>query len=204
MRCTACHTYIPEGLPEPVKCPQCGRSAQASSAIQSKSATSAAAAPASPAQPASDAPDTRNATDSPDAPLSTDSVLAASSPAFAPYFTIRALLAYGPAASSDELRIPAQGSISFGSEGFSLVFDNGQHWEKILYRDLDSVRPHDDSVVISVKGTENRLTIYHQWLPTWLTLPRRRRATVFLELLARVRSGLTASEIALFKRRLGG
>jgi hypothetical protein len=183
MRCAVCHSYIPEGLASPVTCPQCGRQAGAEAP---KSAPAAEASRAAPAPPR------------------------ASSEPFAPYFTIRTTLAYSVAAahSQDPLLEPAPGSLSFGAEGFSIVFDEGRHWKRIQYRDLEGARLDHDRVIISEKGAtrdssaEGALTLFHPWLPRVFAGARRRRASVFIELLERVRGGLTPTEISYFQHKL--
>ncbi|MBI3543845.1 MAG: hypothetical protein HY075_11285 [Deltaproteobacteria bacterium] len=229
MRCPECHSYIPEGLSDPAQCPQCGRTASAPVPPARAEARGAPEAPDSPAgppplpgatPPSSSASGTdelfsAEPTPEPASPgpspnprsrlgLQTPAATPAteSSGAFAPYFSIKLRLAYSPAAAGTELRNPTEGSVSFGPDGFSIVFDDGLHWEKLLYRDVKSVRAHDDSVVVTHGTTESRLTIYHDWLPTWLAGPRRARAAVFVELLSRVKNGLTPYEVSLFRRRL--
>jgi hypothetical protein len=126
----------------------------------------------------------------------------AESAAFAPFFTIRTRLAFGPATSTELMREPAPGSLSFGPDGFAIVSHGGRQWEKIRYRDLSSVRAQDEYVSLTVRDVESRLTLYHPWWPAWLRGPRRTRAAIAAELLARVRGGLTPYEISLFRRRL--
>ncbi|MBI3556623.1 MAG: hypothetical protein HY074_10205 [Deltaproteobacteria bacterium] len=124
--------------------------------------------------------------------------------AFAPYFSLITTLAFGPANANLILQHPSRGSISFGSLGLSIVFDDGRHWEKLLYRDITAIRAnaHDDCVLIACGDVESRLTLYHPWLPSWFSKPRRDRSNIFLELFTRVKNGLTPYEISLYRRRL--
>ncbi len=124
------------------------------------------------------------------------------SESFAPYFSLLTSLAYSPAATNAILQHPSRGSISFGPQGLSIVFDSGRHWEKITYRDITAIRTQDDYVLITTRDTESRLTLYHPWLPPWLVKPRRTRADIFVELFTRVKSGLTPYEVSLYRRRL--
>lgn len=120
--------------------------------------------------------------------------------AFAPHFTLHAKLSFGlPSAPSE----PGDGTISFGTDGFSFVLDEGRRWEKISYRALTQAQLKDDSVAITIGDVESKLTIHHPWLPKFISAPaRKRRALVFLELLSRVRDGLSPFEIKMYQRRL--
>jgi hypothetical protein len=122
--------------------------------------------------------------------------------AFAPYFTIQTSLSFGPATGPALLREPTPGSLSFGPEGFAIVSSSGKAWDKIRYHELSSVRVQGDSVHLVVRDIESRLTLHHPWLPSWLEGPRRSRAATVVELLGRVRAGLTPYEISLFRKRL--
>lgn len=132
------------------------------------------------------------------APEPSSEVRSPTSP-FAPFFTIKTRLSFGLAQAQAE---PSCGSVSFGSEGLSVVWDDGRQWEKIPYRDLGPARLTDDSVSLSVRDIESKLMLYHPWLPRWMKTPRRARAETFVELLDRVRAGLTATEISYYQRRL--
>ena len=83
------------------------------------------------------------------------------------------------------------------------MWNEGKNWEKISYRDLGNARLQDDSVRLTVRDVESRLMFFHPWLPSTVTAgARKRRAVIFLELLTRVKNGLTPFEIKLYQRRL--
>lgn len=196
MRCPSCHSYIPEGLSEPIVCPQCGKKTSAperSTPNVDRDKTSPLTPTAANAEP-------------PPAPLPRPPLLGsttgAASEAFAPFFTIQTHLSFEPARSQAFLRHPCQGSLSFGPDGFSVVFDEGRHWEKFLYREISAFRLGDDCVFITARDMESRLTLYHSWLPIFFSGPRKRRAKLAYELLGRVRSGLTPFEIAAYQNKL--
>lgn len=172
MRCSTCHSYIPEGLPTPVVCPQCGRQAENQhhqDEVHGTPEPIAAAANTTIAQ------------------------------AFAPFFSIPTRLFYG---SLHETVIPHNGSLSFGPEGFSIVWDDGRGWQKILYRDLESAIVANDSVRLTIKGTESKLVFFHPWIPMGAT--RRARARLFVELLSHVRQGLSGASIETYRAKLQG
>lgn len=225
MRCGACLSYIPEGLPEPIVCPSCGKpAARPAQATTAEPKVSPAPAPATEPAPAPEPKLTIGASPSETQPSFSTAKIAVAEPelrastpppvpagttdagrantAFAPYFTIPLKLAYGPAAAPAHAASADRGSLSFGPEGFSIVASDGRQWEKILYRDIRSLKQDSDSLVLTIRDTETRLTVYHPWLPEFLSGPRRKRATTVLELLAKVRGGLTPFEIASFQRRL--
>lgn len=127
--------------------------------------------------------------------------------AFAEYFTI--LSRFALAVGSTALPANQPGSISFGVNGFSLVSDHGQTWIKIDYRQLKRVRVHPlytDSVEIELTDQSFRLAFAHPYLPdviAGLLVPlKRQRALIFIELLNRIRDGLTATEVAMYQNRL--
>lgn len=83
------------------------------------------------------------------------------------------------------------------------MWNGGKHWEKIMYRDLGNARLQGDAVSITVRDIESHLTFFHPWLPAFVSSSiRKRRAVIFLELLTRVKNGLTPFEIKLYQRRL--
>ena len=177
MRCTSCHSYIPEGLPVPVICPQCGRGADAQApagppplptrevvitsiapstpspavVVAAPAASSAApeVAPPLPATSSAEATDlhSRLGLDRASAPAPLSGP--AETEAFAPYFSLLTTLAFSPASSNAILQHPSRGSLSFGPQGLSIVFDDGRNWEKFYYRDITTVRQQDDHVLIS-------------------------------------------------------
>jgi hypothetical protein len=166
MRCSSCHSYIPEGLTDPAQCPQCGKSASESVPV-----------PVPQPEPSTE--------------------YRVPSTVFAPFFTIRTKLSFGLAEAP---ATPTEGSISFGPEGLSIVWDEGRRWQKIAYRDLGAARLVEDSVRLSVRDVESKLLIYHGWIPG--KGARRSRAETFVELLDRVQAGLTSTEISYYQRRL--
>jgi len=193
MRCTNCRSYIPAGLEsknlnEPVKCPLCGAAAAAPAPTPQVTATSTPSTIVNISPAAETAP--------PPLPQSEKNAAAV----FAPYFTIQTVLSFGPTTLN---ATASRGSLSFGPAGFSIVWDRGHHWEKVHYRDLTETRLEAESVVITVRDLESRISIYHPWLPRWIKGARRKRAEKFVELLSRVKRGLTPTEIAGFQRALG-
>ncbi|MEW6056087.1 MAG: hypothetical protein AB1540_05680 [Bdellovibrionota bacterium] len=181
MRCTSCNSYIPEGLVEPVVCPQCGRLA---STPQRSSAT--------------DAGSSYETARVAEASSYVETETTKSLP-FAPYFTLRTQLAFG---LSSHVPDAGPGSISFGPEGFSVVWGKGKHWEKIAYRDLERFEVVGDAVNLSIRDIDSLLVLSHPWLPKWFGAARTKRATVFVDLLSKVRAGLTPEQIAVYQRKL--
>lgn len=190
MRCAQCRSYIPEGLPSPVTCPLCGKRADGPvepSLSASRSTPSFVNPDAATAEPVLAKTESRTAEN------------AGSARAFAPYFTIQTALCFGVPGHESA---PADGSISFGQDGFSLVWDDGRQWEKITYRDLAQAQLKGDAVTLSVRDIESRLIFPHSWLPKALSSgARKRRALLFLELLGKVREGLSPFEVKMYQRR---
>lgn len=82
------------------------------------------------------------------------------------------------------------------------MWDDGHHWEKIPYRVLAQAQLKGDSVSLTVRDIESRLSFPHSWLPSALSGgSRKRRALLFLELLGKVRDGLSPFEIKMYQRR---
>lgn len=176
MRCHACHSYIPEGLASSSPCPQCGRE-QAS--LKSP-----------------EVPEDQRA------PVTHESQKApALAQAFAPYFTIKTQLAFSNNDVPTTMASSA-GSLAFGPTGFSVVCNNGRHWEKIEYESLSKLQVTGDAVSFYRGAQKMSITLFHPWLPKFLPQPRIKRAKVLFQLLSKVRNGLTPFEIATFQREL--
>ena len=177
MRCTACHSYIPEGLPAPVRCPACGGS-------QTLPKPDVVSPPTS-------------------SPPSNTALL---EPGFAHYFTIKTRVSFGRLQAPHHIE---EGSLSFGPNGFSIVWNGGKGWDKISYRDLGPAQLKNDSVVFTVRDVESRLTLYPSNSPLWMAKiispligSTRTRSLIFIELLEKVKNGLSAIEISAYQRKL--
>lgn len=200
MRCPNCRSYIPEGLSSPLICPLCGKQAEPS--VRSTDPTTDAMADLTSERLIGKREPSLVELSKPNAAPDSDSEFSQQAPskAFAPYFTVSARFSFGLASALSD---PSEGTISFGTDGFSFVLNEGKRWEKVSCRALTQAQLKGDSVVITIGDIESKLTIYHPWLPSFLTgAARKRRALVFLELLARVRDGLSPFEIKMYQRRL--
>ncbi len=177
MRCPFCHSYIPENNPPLQACLACGQSLTATP---------------NPVQP------TQN-------PVQPTQNSETTSKAFAPFFTIRSTFTFS-LIQNPSLN-PALGSISFGPQGFSIVWSEGKNWEKFYYRDLHSVKLLHEGAYLEVRNSEhslleNILVFYHPWLPHWIKSVQKKRSQIFLELLSRVKTGLTPFEIQSYQQKL--
>lgn len=97
--------------------------------------------------------------------------------AFATEATYSLKVIFGPLNSATD---PSLGSISFGREGFSIVWDSGRRWERIFYKDVARLRLIDLNIVMDIKGVESRLAVGPATLPGWLFFltPLRKGATI--------------------------
>lgn len=179
MRCRYCHSYIPEGMHAPEVCPNCGKHVSKARPQDTMATTGTGQQESARTGPQSPRTDPQSSL---------------------PFLTLRATLAFGLASQSLD---PTRGSLSFSSEGISVVWNNGRDWDRIPYRDLSSVRVEDEFLRFEVKGVESKIALFHPWLPEWIKGPRRKRAEALRELLDQVKYGLSPVEIRLFQRRLG-
>ena len=125
MRCPVCNSYIPQGLESATFCPSCGKPL--------------ASAPSEPTMKTSESPK----------PLASPSA-----PAFAPFFTIKTQLAFGPTMMQPDIGL---GSISFGPEGFSIVSSAGKSWKKIPYTDMSFLRQDGPKVLFETASVESKI-----------------------------------------------
>ena len=156
MRCPACNSYIPQGLETAAFCPNCGKPMTA----QSQPVQSLAAA---------------------ESPIITDTPTT-----FAPYFTIKTQLAFGPIMMQPEIGL---GSISFCPEGMSIVSSGGKSWKKIPYLEISFLRQDGPKVLFETNGVESKIEF-----PDSILANGADRAKIVLDILEKLKGRPRLSE----------
>ena len=185
MRCISCSTYIPEGLGELKFCPQCGKGlTKLVTTIESSSEPSGLVESSGPAEE-----------------VRPEVSLPKREP-YAKFLTSQTRLSLDVVTNGFQ-STPGIGSISFGRDGFSIVFDEGRGWKKFAYLSTGSLRQDGERVMFnSSEGIPYQLVLYTNELSMFPSLARKAKASTFIELVSKIPQGLNSTQVHMYHKKL--